>query len=206
VVSGQWSEFSVQSSVVGGPFGLQTGSEPSLVVQGIGQDSEPGLIPWARSDSTDRLLALELAPQSQPADAPAPPAVDLPAGPEHPFIIDGTDRSDEPFAIPIRGQANPVAESVLDELAADVVLWQEQQAARIRGADFRCMPEMSTGEMAVPVSQSDATDRASSKSSRLAVALLAGGFWGYRALIGDVGKRQASRPRHATNSRLSKAT
>jgi hypothetical protein len=199
LVIGDWS-------VVGGLSGLQAGQEPSLVVQGIGHDSEAGLIHWVCSKSTDRLPPLDLAPESEPAEPSASPAADPPAGQEHPVKIDGTGRNDEPFAIPIRGQANPVGESVLEELDADPVLWREQQAARIRATDFQSMPEMSTGEMVVPVSRPYATDRASSTSSRLAVALLAGGFWGYRALIRDVTKRQPGRPRHATNSRRSRAT
>jgi hypothetical protein len=93
------------------------------VAQGTDPQVERGPIPWVRSESTDFSPPLD-APQ--PNDEPSvQPTANPQIGSEHRPMLDGTDRGDEPVAIPSRIRTD----SALNELASERILMHGQHAA-----------------------------------------------------------------------------
>jgi len=166
--SGQWSVVSDQRPAANGQTNSQVGPLLSLVVQGMDRQNEQGLIAWVDSESTDFLPPLGLP--KRPAEPSMQPAVELEIDSDHPVIPDGADRIDQPVVIPTTLRSDLDQDSILDDLAANVIL---------RSTGFQPVLESSTSKM--PVSRSDSPWQSADFSARLAVILLAAGFCGSRA-------------------------
>jgi hypothetical protein len=106
----------------------------------------------------------------------------------------GTD--EEPIRLPaqLRAGLPPVPDSVLDELAADTVLWRVLGEAG--PIDVSVLPPAGVADVPSttdPLTEPDGPEEPGGVLARLAVALLAAGSWGYRARILDVRNRPAGR-------------
>jgi hypothetical protein len=88
-----------------------------------------------------------------------------------------------------------VPDAVLDELAADMVFWRGQKEAGPIGISVPPLAGVADAPVPTdPMPEQDRPEEPGGVLARLAVTLLAAGFWGYRARILDVRNRRAGRP------------
>jgi hypothetical protein len=227
--SGPWSAVSGPLPFAGGQVSSPAGSEPSRMFQET--DSAPergrlltesgrsGLVPdsaldeladdattWrgrrgAGTDGTGFQPVSELPTGKMlvpPPDATKPPA----SSPERP----SNDLPTRPDSWVVPQRTDPVLDSLLDELAADAAGLRIQTVAGRRGPSAPPAAVVSNPPVpGDPIAQQDRSEESGGVLARLAVTLLAAGFWGHRARIAGVTKRQARRPHHARTSRSSQA-
>jgi hypothetical protein len=175
----QPAESMVQQAII-----AQAGPEGSLVPQATDRENQHCLIPWLTPAATDQTPALDAI--QQPATSTAEPAIHSQAG-------------HEPSVVP--QPTNQVLDLVLDELAADSVLWREENAVRTTGVP--ALPVLGLPGKPVPIDlmrQQDRPGPPGSFTARLAVILLAAGSCGYGlGILGDR-NRQAGRLNHKRKS------
>jgi hypothetical protein len=151
------------------------------VNQGTDPEDGHGRLIGNRSEATDPAPALDL---TEPAAEPSvPPTAVPPIGPEPRVIPDGTDRPDGVTAVPIGLRTDRAIDSVLDELAAEVVGWPGPMAVH-----------------ADPIAPPAARPEPAGGPEGLAVALIVAGSWGHRACLRGVTSRRGMRPRRRKES------
>jgi hypothetical protein len=159
--------------------------------------SAPGLVPRPVAGVTGTQVSVKLMPR-QPAWSGARPWASLgsQSASEPSVVRPGIGTDEEPIRLPaqLRAGLPPVPDSVLDELAADTVLWRVLGEAG--PIDVSVLPPAGVADVPSttdPLTEPDGPEEPGGVLARLAVALLAAGSWGYRARILDVRNRPAGR-------------
>ena len=214
--SGPWSVVGGQVPSAAVPSGVQAGPQSSLVVQRADEGNE-GVRPLSgphRELMLDAVLAdlisdadrwrdgidgatNEVQPLSGTGDAPdgsgpdgirsddaRPAPASRPV--EVPYLMDGF--------IARRLRTVPVSDTVLDELAADAAGLRRLTTGGSGGPSLLRSAGASNPPVAGdPIAQGDRPGKPGGVLARLAVTLVAAGFWGYRARNLDVTNRNAGR-------------
>jgi hypothetical protein len=119
-------------------------------------------------------------------------------------VLQEIGRVADPVRLPAQPRAGLVLESVLDEMAIDPVLWRGQKEAR--PIDVPAL--LAAPDAPIPTDPSpdhDGPDESGGVLARLAVTLLAAGFWGDRARFPELTNRRTGRAIPTRNPRFSGA-
>jgi hypothetical protein len=179
---GQGSAVSGQWPAAGVPTSLQVGPAASLATQGTDPEGRRGRMVRIDSEASEPSPALDLP---EPADeVSVRPTADPRIGSERRAIPDETDRTDGPAGIPSGLRAERTIDAALDELASD------GGPARGWPGEWVGVPALAGDGVADaapvaglvrrdgPLPPSIPHRQAISWPSRLAVVLLAAGWWG----------------------------
>jgi len=155
------------------------------------------LAPLSTAGVTGAQVAMNLLPQ-RPGWSPAQPRASsrFPSAPELSVVLPGIGAAQDPLRLPaqLRASLPLVADSVLDELAADALL--RRGRTQSRPIDIPALSLAGVAEASMPTDPMPEQNRPEEPGgllARLAVTLLSAGFWGYRARTLNVRNRRAGR-------------